>query len=193
MEKLKLYHTSALELINPDVNYGRRNADFGGGFYLSDNPEFSQKWANDRKSIINEYTLDLTGLTVKHFSLDMEWFEYISNNRAGYPDIFSETDVIIGPIANDTLYDTYGIITSGLVDGKDSLKLLSVGKRYMQLNIKSENAAAHLRWEGARKLSGTEIQESQKAVREEEKEFREAFWNALKKLENFEEIENMLS
>ena len=190
---LKLYHTSNLELKNPDVSYGRRNADFGGGFYLSDNIEFSQKWASDQKAIVNEYTLDLTGLSVKRFSLDMEWFEYISKNRAGYPDAFGDTDVIIGPIANDTLYDTYGIITSGLVDSEDSLKLLSVGKRYVQLNIKSEKAAAQLRWDGARKLSEAEIEASQNAVRAEEREFREAFWDALKELDYFAEIENVLS
>jgi hypothetical protein len=193
MTDMKLYHTSNIEIKNPDVNYGRRNADFGGGFYLSDNPEFSQKWANDRKSIVNEYTLDLTGLTVKRFSLDTEWFEYISKNRAGYPDAFADTDVIIGPIANDTLYDTYGIITSGLVSSEDSLKLLSVGKRYIQLNIKTGKAASHLRWEGAKQLGEEEIKLSQSALREEGKEFREAFWSALRELDNFEEIERILS
>ena len=195
MEKnlLKLYHTGSLELKQPDVNYGRRNADFGGGFYLSDNSEFSQKWANDRKAIINEYTLDLTGLSVKRFSLDEEWLEYISKNRAGYPDALKDTDVIIGPIANDTLYDTYGIITSALVSSAESLKLLSVGKRYMQLNIKTEKAASRLKWEGARQLSQAEIEASQKALRAEEKEFNEAFWDELKKLDNYSEIESILS
>ncbi len=37
---MKLYHTSSLELRSPDVDYGRKNADFGGGFYLSDSSEF---------------------------------------------------------------------------------------------------------------------------------------------------------
>ena len=193
MTDMKLYHTSNIEIKNPDVNYGRRNADFGGGFYLSDNPEFSQKWASDRKPIVNEYMLDLTGLAVKRFSLDKEWFEYISKNRAGYPDAFGDTDVIFGPVANDTLYDTYGIITSGLVSSEDSLKLLSVGKRYMQLNIKSEKAASHLKWEGAKQLSKAEIEASKSTLRAEEKEFNEAFWAALRELENFAEIENILS
>ena len=190
---LKLWHTSSIELKEPDVNYGRRNADFGGGFYLSDNPEFARKWANDRKAVLNEYSLDLTGLTVKHFSLNEEWFDYISDNRFGKEDLFGDTDVIIGPIANDTLYDTYGIITSGLVTASDSLKLLSVGKRYVQLNVKTEKAAAQLKWEGSRQLTPDEIEASANAVRAEEKEFREAFWNTLRELENFSEIEDMLS
>ena len=190
---LKLWHTSSIELKEPDVSYGRRNADFGGGFYLSDNAEFSRKWANDRKAVVNEYSLDLTGLTVKRFSLNEEWFEYISNNRFGKEDLFGGTDVIIGPIANDTLYDTFGIITSGLVTASDSLKLLSVGKRYTQLNVKTEKAASQLKWEGSRILTSEEIEASAIALKAEEKEFREAFWNTLKELDNFSEIEDMLS
>ena len=190
---LKLYHTSSLELITPDVNYGRKNADFGGGFYLSDNPEFAEKWANDRKALINEYSLDLTGLNIKRFSLDKEWFNYISRNRFGGRDEFCNTDVIIGPIANDTLYDTYGIITSGLIKSEDSLKLLSVGKRYTQINVKTQKAASQLKWEGCRRLTPEEIQASASAVRAEESEFREAFWKTLVTLENFDTIEKMLS
>ena len=190
---LKLYHTSALELPHPDVNYGRRNADFGGGFYLSDSREFAQKWASERKATVNEYTLDLSGLNVKRFDLNAEWFDYIAANRAGKPDAHADADVIIGPVANDTLYDTYGIITSGMVSPADSLRLLSVGKRYTQINVKSERAAVQLSWHGAKVLTEAEIAASFDAVRAEEQAFRKAFWAALEKLENFAEIEAMLS
>jgi len=190
---MKLYHTSSLELRNPDINYGRKNADFGGGFYLSDSLEFAQKWANDAKATVNEYTLDLTGLTVKRFSLNSEWFSYISQNRAGGGDAHDDADVIIGPIANDTLYDTYGIIFSGLISGDDALRLLQVGNRYTQINIKSEKAAAQLKWVSAKHLTAPEIEAAESAVRAEEKEFRAAFWDALSTLDNFKEIESILS
>ena len=45
----------------------------------------------------------------------MEWFDYIFSNSNGKKDYLSEYDVIIGPIANDTLYDTLGILTSGFI------------------------------------------------------------------------------
>ena len=73
------------------------------------------------------------------------------------------------------------------------MKLLSVGKRYIQLNIKSEKAASQLKWEGAKQLTKEEIEASQNALKAEEKEFREAFWSALRELDNFEEIEEILS
>lgn len=43
-----LYHTSYQEIRLPDVHFGRTNADFGQGFYLSDNEEFSRRWARSR-------------------------------------------------------------------------------------------------------------------------------------------------
>ena len=48
------------------------------------------------------------------FPKDTEWFEYIYGNRYGKDDIYAEYDVIIGPIANDTIYDTWGILSGSL-------------------------------------------------------------------------------
>ena len=190
---MKLYHTSTVELRNPDVYFGRRNADFGGGFYLSDNLEFARKWASEGKSCINFYTLDLTGLNVTRFERDEEWFDYIANNRVGNKDRFSDADVVIGPIANDTLYDTYGIIFSGMISSDDALSLLKVGNQFTQINIKSERATSQLKWERAEFLKADEIGESKSVLRAEEKEFRAAFETALKTLSNYEQINELLS
>ncbi|MBR1440808.1 MAG: DUF3990 domain-containing protein, partial [Lachnospiraceae bacterium] len=42
---MKLYHTSDREIREPDVHYGRKNADFGQGFYLTPDREFTYRWA----------------------------------------------------------------------------------------------------------------------------------------------------
>lgn len=192
-EILKLYHTSSAVIESPDVNYGRRNADFGGGFYTSDSAEFSRKWASERKAVVNRYTLDLTGLNVRRFERDEKWFDYIFKNRTGYADTLVDADVIIGPIANDTIYDTFGIITSGLLGAGDALKLLAVGKEYTQINIKSEKAAAQLKWEGSAALGTDELTASRNEVRAEEAEFREAFLSTLRKLDCYAEIMDIIS
>ncbi|MBE6835146.1 MAG: DUF3990 domain-containing protein [Ruminococcaceae bacterium] len=190
---MKLYHTSNTEICFPDVNYGRKNADFGGGFYLTDNLEFAGKWSSTRKPVVNSYTLDLTGLNVKRFRRDKEWFEYISSNRAGLKDKFAEADVIIGPIANDTLYDTYGIIISSLLTGDEALRLLKVGNQFTQITLKTEKAVSQLEWNGSRQLKKEEIDLSKTNVKTEEAEFQGAFKNALKELENYETIKDILS
>ena len=38
---LHLFHTGYAEIREPDIHYGRKNADFGQGFYLSDSDEFA--------------------------------------------------------------------------------------------------------------------------------------------------------
>ena len=58
---MELFHTGFEEIREPDLRRGRRNADFGQGFYLSDSGEFAGKWAKERKNrqvTVNAYELD---------------------------------------------------------------------------------------------------------------------------------------
>ena len=54
---MKLYHTSSVEIREPDIHRGRKNADFGQGFYLTPDLEFAQKLAG-ADAVINEYELN---------------------------------------------------------------------------------------------------------------------------------------
>lgn len=154
---------------------------------------FSKKWASVRKSCINTYTLHTDGLAIKQFALDEDWFRYIAGNRIGKEDHYADADIIIGPIANDTLHDTYGIIFSGLISSSDALRLLKTGTQYTQINVKSERAAAQLQWEGARLLTAEELAVANANVRQEEIAFRSAFEAALKVLPNYAEIKEIIS
>ncbi len=140
---MKLYHTGSAEIRNPDIRRGRKNADFGQGFYLSPDMDFAYRWAG-RDAIVNEYDLDESGLYIRRFRRDEEWFEYIFNNRRAKDSL--SADVVIGPIANDTIFETFGIISSGFLKTGDALKLLAVGPEYIQAAVKTEKAAGQLRW-----------------------------------------------
>ena len=136
-----LYHTGYQEIRIPDVHYGRKNADFGQGFYMTGDREFACRWAREQKgreTIVNTYELDLAGLHIHRFERDEDWFEYIFRNRRGMPDSHAEADVIIGPIANDTIYDTFGIITSGLLKDEQAMRLLMIGPEYTQIALRTE-------------------------------------------------------
>ena len=52
-----LYHTSDIEIRRPDIHFGRKNADFGQGFYLSPDREFTCRWAREN-AVVNEYELE---------------------------------------------------------------------------------------------------------------------------------------
>ena len=132
---MKLYHTSAVEIQKPDLSRGRKNADFGQGFYLTTEDGFARRWAQGGKgkqNFLNHYELDTEGLTLKRFERDEEWFSYLYANRAGAKDSLPEVDVVIGPIANDTIYDTQGIITSGFLSRDQALALLLEQKAFLE-------------------------------------------------------------
>ena len=170
-----LYHVGFVEIPEPDVHFGRKNADFGQGFYMSDNYEFSCRWSKERKgsdTILNTYAFDPEGLQILRMERDEEWLAYVYDNRGWKPDRFPQADVVIGPIANDTIYNTLGIITSGLLTREQAMKLLLIGPVYRQIVLKTERAAARLRWLSARCLETEEIRRYRAAVAEEEAEYQ---------------------
>ncbi len=118
-----LYHTSEQEIRIPDIHYGRKNADFGWGFYLTPDHDFTYRWIRGT-AVVNEYEFDITGLKIHTFSRNVDWFQYIFNNRRMQDGL--KADVIIGPIANDTIFDTLGIMSSGYLNAEDALQLLSI-------------------------------------------------------------------
>ena len=175
---MTLFHAGFLELRNPDIHHGRINADFGQGFYTTENSEFAKRWAKEKKgydTVINQYVLDLTGLRVHRFCRDKDWFEYIYRNRNRMPDLLAENDVIIGPIANDTIFDTMGIITSGLLSKEDSMKLLKIGPEYIQVVIKTERAAAQLHFRNACIMTKEDLASYAGTAADEEQRFLEEF------------------
>ncbi len=175
-DMIRLYHIGFQIIEKPDIDVGRRNADFGQGFYLSSDEEFSRRWARDRKdskTYLNTYVLNLEGLRVKVFERSTEWFDYISSNRAGRPDVLDSYDVITGPIANDTIYDTWGIVTSGLLEKETALRILEIGPAYNQTVIKTLKAVKALEFCGASVIGNEEIDSYRNAVEIEEKNFQE--------------------
>ena len=179
-----LYHTGFQEIRDPDLHYGRKNADFGQGFYLTSNLAFAQRWTKERKNqpaVLNTYELDLTDLTVYRFLRDTAWYDYIFNNRAGKPDPLA-ADVVIGPIANDTLYDTLGILTSGFLKKENALQLLTIGPEFEQIAIKTEKAKEHLQWKTAHIIGSEEIRTYRETMEKEQEEYLSAF---AEKMESF--------
>ncbi len=175
---MRLYHTGFDIIKVPDLDRGRRNADFGPGFYLSPDGEFSRRWARERSgasTYVNEYELDLEGLVVKKLQRDVEWFDYIFRNRNEAVDANASVDVIIGPIANDTIYDVMGVTTSGFLEREQALSLLLIGPLYTQVVIKSPKAVSHLKWLRAERLSVEEMASYRSLVNTEEESFQALF------------------
>ena len=171
---LTLYHTGYDIIESPDLHHGRINADFGQGFYLSTSGEFAGKWAKERQErevIVNEYELDLKDLAVMQFTRDADWLSYILSNRRAR-DRHPEMDVIIGPISNDTLYETYGLITNGYLDESEILRLLQIGPEFIQVVIKTEKAKSQLKFLGSRTIDHERLQSLSEQLKKEEADYQ---------------------
>ena len=87
---------------------------------------------------------------MRTFERDKAWFRCIFENRRGRDG--AAADAVIGPIANDTIFETYGIISSGFLCEADAVRLLSVGPAYTQVALKTERAVQRLRWISAERI-----------------------------------------
>ena len=125
-DRLTLFHTSNIEIRVPDLYRGRKNADFGQGFYLTPDKEFTYRWAGEN-AVVNKYELDLTGLKVHRFTRNEDWFQYIYQNRR----------------VKDTI-EAVGIISSGYLKPEEAMKLLMIGPEYTQVTIKTQEALKQL-------------------------------------------------
>ena len=164
MDRILLYHTGFEEIRSPDVHYGRKNADFGQGFYMSPDRSFSERWAKERKgssTVINTYELLTDGLRIKRLDRDEEWFDCIFSNR---------------------LYDVFGIPTSGFLNREQSLQLLLVGPVYTQVVIRTEKAAEQLTWLSSEVLDHEKIMLMQQAMLREQEEYQALFAEKMEKI-----------
>lgn len=170
-----LYHTSDTEIKDPDIFHGRKNADFGQGFYLTPDKDFAYRWAK-KDAVVNIYEFKETGLDIETFKRSKEWFDYIFNNRRAKDSL--KKDVIIGPIANDTIFETLGVLSSGFIKPEDAMKLLKVGPEYKQVAIKTEKAKKNLRFIESKKIEKLNDEIKQK----EQDEYLEALSKELEKI-----------
>ena len=131
---IKLYHGSFTEVREPLVNIGRKNLDFGQGFYLTNIKEQAEVWAKivatrkgkDIKPIINVYDFSYLdarniGFRFKEFEhYDIEWLNFVVDCRKG-KDVFSKYDIVIGGALNDEIIDTVEDYENGIITAEQAL------------------------------------------------------------------------
>ncbi len=185
MGEMLLYHTGFQPIPRPDVHRGRKNADFGRGFYLTYDPAFAQRWASGRRDAdvyINTYLFDPGDLDILSLDRDEKWFDILFSYRQGTGDPTAGYDAVAGPIANDTLYDVMGILTSGLIEREKALSLLRLGPEYRQIALRTEKAAERLQWLSADIPDPASAARALEALREEERAFQALFAEKLARL-----------
>lgn len=147
---MELYHGSNIAVESPKIIMSDRRLDFGTGFYLTSDYEQAERWAHltykrrkEGSKIITAYEFDetvISALKIKSFeTASVEWLQFVSNNR-NIEDFFDDSDIVIGPVANDRTMPVIKLYFSGIYDEMETIKRLLPQKLKDQYAFKSENA-----------------------------------------------------
>ena len=75
------------------------------------------------------------------------WLDFVSDNRAGkYME--RAYDYIFGPVADDNVYTTFMLYTTGVLTKEQTVDALKVRKLYNQLAITSQKGLSFLKFVG---------------------------------------------
>ena len=148
---MKVYHGSNVAVPEPLTKVGRRNLDFGEGFYVTKLREQAEEWAAviaSRKGrrvrpVVSSYIFDreraeADGLRFKIFEeYDLEWLYYVVDCRSGKP-VWKHYDIVEGGIANDNVIDTVEDYEKGIITAEQALGQLRFKKVNHQVCIISQ-------------------------------------------------------
>lgn len=142
---MKVYHTSTIEIINPDIIHSREGLDFGKGFYCTVLREQAEAYGlrfslRGIPAILNEYVLDSAYIesNVRQFvSYDEEWLDFIMANRQNQP--VTDYEIIEGGVADDKIFRTIDLYLSGDITKTDALNRLKYEKPNHQICFRSQS------------------------------------------------------
>jgi len=156
-----LYHGSNLSIEKPLLLKASHPTDFGAGFYTTTNykqaVDFAKRVVNLRKgiAIVNIYELNEkeieNNLILRFESPNVEWLHFVVNNRMLKP-IETDYDIVVGPVANDDVYETIIAFENGVYDEQETLKRLQVKKLYNQFVFKNQAAMDKLVFKEAKNV-----------------------------------------
>jgi hypothetical protein len=166
---MTVYHGSTAVIQSPELHQSIRTLDFGPGFYTTTNREqaagFTKK-VYDREirqgkkpegKFVSQYEIDYEDVKnkvdIRFFDFaDEAWFDFIMANRRNM--YTGRTyDIVYGPVANDTVYNTLIAFETGVLSKEETLVRLKVRKLYNQMTFKTERAFSFSRYTGFLELS----------------------------------------
>lgn len=137
---ITLYHGSNVDIEKIDLAHSKRGKDFGRGFYLNANRQQALEMAKRTvrtlmtgSPIVNAYEFDESILNSSKLKIKIfddyceEWAEFVLMNRNNNSDTPAHPyDIVIGPIANDTV----GVQLRRYVNGYIPINVLVEELRY---------------------------------------------------------------
>ncbi|MGL5574588.1 MAG: DUF3990 domain-containing protein [Sarcina sp.] len=153
--RLIVYHGSDSVIESPRFDGGRKFRDFGLGFYGTTNIKVAKSWSTrkiEKDSYVNKYRFNTSKIESLTFDLDLDWILCIAYNRRlieneslnkalaiKYSDL-SKYDVILGPTADDRMFDTLNMVFENNITLNHCLQSLNSMDLDIQYNFRSSKA-----------------------------------------------------
>ncbi len=140
---MRLYHGSNSKIKNIDLSKCKPYKDFGQGFYLTEIEEQASQMARRTASIyggsavVTQFEFDETALSDSTLSIkrfeepNEEWALFVMDNRSRerqHP--VHKHDIVIGPVADDTIATLFRNFDDGIID----LPMLVKGLKYKKIS-----------------------------------------------------------
>lgn len=171
MSKLIIYHGSKEIIDNPRYHGGKKENDYGYGFYCTENIELAKEWAcsnNEKNGFANKYSIDIFDLKILDLTNDkytiLNWIaillkhrnfdltneiskhakEYIIKNF--YIDV-DNYDIVIGYRADDSYFSFARDFVNNTISVRQLGNAMELGELGKQIVIKSRKAFEKLEFE----------------------------------------------
>lgn len=121
-----IYNGYYSEIEFPGVRKEILTKDFSWGFYCTKIKEQAEEWADKfNTSIVNVYEMkDINALNVREFEdYSDEWLEFVVKCRSGEIHGY---DIVIGPMADDTIYECIESYTQGKMNKKKFFEIMKL-------------------------------------------------------------------
>ena len=168
---ITIFHGSEKIIEHPIWGEGRKNNDFGIGFYCTESLELAKEWAVSslRDGFANKYTLDTKYLNILNLNSSaytiLNWIAVLVEHR-----LFSITtpvarraksylvekfgvnvnafDIVTGYRADDSYFDYAESFINNAISVEQLAQAMKLGKLGEQIVIKSKYAFTKLKYEG---------------------------------------------
>lgn len=172
MDKLMtIYHGSPQIVEVPTFGLGRRNNDFGLGFYCTESRELAKEWAVSSLTdgFSNQYILDTENLKILHLNSPdytiLNWMAVLVEHRLfsiktpvarrakqylieQFGINVNAYDLITGYRADDSYFDYADAFLNNTITVEQLSRAMQLGKLGEQIVIKSKFAFSRLQYQG---------------------------------------------
>ena len=170
-KRITIYHGSNQIVEIPTFGAGRKNNDFGPGFYCTENSDLAKEWAVSslRNGFSNRYTLDTEYLNILRLNSPdytiLNWLAVLVEHRLfsirtpvarrakqylieHFGINVNAFDLIIGYRADDSYFDFAEAFLNNAITVEQLSRAMLLGKLGEQIVVKSKFAYSRLQYEG---------------------------------------------